>query len=145
MLKICIKIKDTTGNFRVICSYSNLKHNLQQKFPTLTLPGHPELHSPLPLLPPLGSWILSFKQIRFLCNLCNLSKDISYFFRQSQIRKQWYKSICFCNSYPNSFKPILSLTISFITKQAKISQLGNKIPFKGKNPALLTFFYKTGN
>lgn len=38
-----------------------------------------------------------------------------------------------------------SQTISFISNRAKISKLGNKIPSKGKNPALLTFFYKMEN
>ena len=38
-----------------------------------------------------------------------------------------------------------SQSISFISKRAKISKLGNKIPSKGKNPALLTFFYKMEN
>lgn len=58
MLKICIKIKDTTENFRVICSYSNLKYNLQQKFPTFTLQGTLNYVPLSPYYPPI--WILYF-------------------------------------------------------------------------------------
>ena len=118
MLKICIKIKDTTGNFRVICSYSNLKYNLQQKFPTFTLQGTLN-HVPLsPYYPYLDLvFYLSNKSDFYVTCVIYRKKDFSYSFRQSQIRKQWYESICFCNSYPNSFKPILSLTDNLIYKQ----------------------------